>query len=142
VVKLVIGPVVEIDRADGLVDKLLNRLLPKPQLPPALYNQPLPVPHMSLLRLLPPALNPPLLVPQTSLLITLNQPRYPAPGRCTMRIRPRFKMDLLPPTCIAQSGPRYCQRPGVWQAKPVHRLSIAKLSHQPRPPYPLSRRRK
>jgi len=36
VVKLVIGPVVEIDRADGLVDKLLNLLLLKLQLPPAL----------------------------------------------------------------------------------------------------------
>jgi len=36
VVKVVIGRVVEIDKADGLVDKLLNLLLPKLQLLPAL----------------------------------------------------------------------------------------------------------
>lgn len=74
--KVVIGAVVaETTKEDGLVDNLLSLLLPilQLQLRPPMWNQPLLVPHMSLLLLLPLSPNPLLLVLQMSLLSPLNQ---------------------------------------------------------------------
>jgi hypothetical protein len=74
VVKVVIGAVVaEITKEDGLVGNLLNLLLPIPQLRPPMWNQPLLVPHMSHLLLLPLSPNPLLLVLPRSPLSMLNQ---------------------------------------------------------------------